>query len=269
MEKVVTTLGEMLAREAQRLAARRATEIAWVALLEPVGARCRRRSEGVDRFERHESVPQTRKPTAPVDSEGDAFAGLTTEGAPLPAATRDRLREIVGSAVDLARVHTGDDADNLARSQRADAVTIGEQVYFRTGAYSPDDPAGFALLAHEMTHVAESLRPAAAWRRANDAGIREEERLAHVRERALVRAAVSPVIARLPQPPRLSAPTGRSTPSIAVTSAQAHPMKAEMDRAPIDAPLPRSDANPTLDQMRRTLFRDLMNQIRVEYERGA
>lgn len=270
MEKIVTTLGELFVREAQRLVARRVPSIAWLELIEPMVDRARERAGVADRFTRHDAVPQTVKPVRDEPLEEMPRDDVASEGTALPPAARDRLRDIVGPAADAARVHTGAQSDAFARKERADAVTIGPEMYFRAGAYAPQDPAGFALLTHEVTHVAEWLRPGAAWHRATDAGVRAEERLAHGRERAALSTPLSPSLARLPSAVKHAAPASRPTgvPAASANAAQ-RPMKAESDRAPIDAPAPVPDANTNLEVIRRTLFRDLMSQIRVEFERGA
>ncbi len=38
------------------------------------------------------------------------------------------------------------------------AVVLGHRIYFRTGAYQADTPAGVELLAHELTHVEQYLK---------------------------------------------------------------------------------------------------------------
>jgi hypothetical protein len=268
MDKIVTTLGELFVREAQQLVARREPSIAWLDLIEPVVDRCRERAGVAERFARHDGVPQSAK--APeVPTEEAIVEDAADEGTPLPPATRDRLRDVVGSAADVARVHVSEDADTFARTHRADAVTIGPEMYFRAGAYAPQDPAGLALLTHEVTHVAEWLRPSSSWHRATDAGVHAEERLAHAHEASAMHTPLSPSLARLPSVAVGPAPVARAATPAPSTVASVHPMKAESDRAPIDAPTPPTDLNPNLDVIRRTLFRDLMNQIRVEFERGA
>jgi hypothetical protein len=270
MEKIVTTLGERFVREADHLVARRGTPILWLELIEPMIERCHERAEVVDRFQRHESIPLQEKPQPREAVEERPPDDWSSEGTPLPAATREQLREIVGPAVDVARVHTDEHADAVARKERADAVTIGPEMYFRAHTYSPDDPAGLGLIAHEVTHVAEWTRPSAAWHRATDAGVRAEERVARQHERSAIHVPISPLLSRLPSVVRPHASTPRTVSAPATTQATAgRPMKADIDRAPIDAPAPPAQANPNLEMMRRTLFRDLMNQIRVEFERGS
>jgi hypothetical protein len=56
------------------------------------------------------------------------------------------------------RVHTGAQADGLARSIQAKAFTTGQDVYFRQGAYEPGSRGGQELIAHELTHVGQQIR---------------------------------------------------------------------------------------------------------------
>jgi hypothetical protein len=53
------------------------------------------------------------------------------------------------------RVHTGAQADILARSIQAKAFTTGQDVFFRQGAYEPGLRGGQELIAHELTHVVQ------------------------------------------------------------------------------------------------------------------
>jgi hypothetical protein len=68
-----------------------------------------------------------------------------------------KLRLYFKSPLDSVRIHKrcrldadlipGNDADKRV------AITFGEHIYFKRGAYHPQDPKGFALLAHELVHV--------------------------------------------------------------------------------------------------------------------
>ena len=269
MEKIVVTLGDRFALDATRLVARRTSTMPWLELIEPLIERISERAQGIERFRRHDGVPRSAPVKEAAVGDDALLEEWPAEGVPLPATTRQQLRNLVGPAADVARVHVGEHADAYARRERAEAVTVGEHIYFREKAFAPQEPAGFALLAHEVTHVAEGLRPDAAWRRATQSGVQAEERLARTREQAAMHPARSPVVAQFVNA-AAPWPTSRTAPASApVEVAHARPMKAEIDRAPIDAPTPPSGASPNLDIMRRTLFRDVMNQIRVEFERGA
>ena len=277
LQKTVVTLGDLLLDEARRLTARHGAALAWLDLLEPVIVRNSERAGTTARFERREAAPAAEPPppTGPLDAP-PVFDEPGGGEAPAPAA-RDALRPLVGPAVDRARLHDGATADQFARARGADAVAVGRDIYFRGRAYAPDTPKGLGLLAHELTHVAESERPGADWRRATSGGVREEERLAGARERAAVGGALSPIIAPAFARPAVAAPVSsppsRTGPPAAEIAPRFRPMHADADRpdpSP-DAAAPASAAPPApnLEAMRRTLFRDLMSQIRVEFERGA
>jgi outer membrane protein OmpA-like peptidoglycan-associated protein len=66
-----------------------------------------------------------------------------------------RMRPHVGSDVSHARVSSGPASDAAARSIGATAFTVGSEVVFRSNAYQPGTVWGDALLAHELTHVAQ------------------------------------------------------------------------------------------------------------------
>jgi len=308
MEKVVETLGDLLAVDAQRLVRRHQSTIAWLDLLQPVIKRNTTRAERSDRFERREAVPgqphrRPRLQPAPHTPGDEPMADdQPSPGQPVPPLVRDRLRSVVGPQVDLARIHADDRSDDVARSHHADAVTTGRDIYFRSGSFAPQSPAGLGLLAHELTHVAESERPGADWTRSTSDGGRREELLARAAEQRVARSVVSPVAAQayampavpmpavpmpavpmpaVPMPAVLHA-AGPGPASATLHETQAAPalpvpgadrlrsMRADTDRpAATDLPPPMAPAEPNLGRLRATLFRDIMSQLRVEFERGA
>src|SRR5207247_896605 len=57
--------------------------------------------------------------------------------------------------VDLraVRIHVDAIAADAAETLDARAFTVGQDIYFAAGAYTPDTAAGVQLLLHELTHV--------------------------------------------------------------------------------------------------------------------
>jgi hypothetical protein len=51
------------------------------------------------------------------------------------------------------RVHTGSQASDSARAVEAIAYTVGHDVVFGSGTFSPNTIEGRKLLAHELTHI--------------------------------------------------------------------------------------------------------------------
>jgi hypothetical protein len=82
---------------------------------------------------------------------------------PLPTANAQRLPEdlntplqtMFGDTAQNARLHTDAQADHIARAKNSDAVSVGSNIYFRSGAYRPGTATGNALIAREMTHIAQ------------------------------------------------------------------------------------------------------------------
>lgn len=289
------TLGERLEAQGRRLTARLLPYLPWAGPLEVVVDRATALAAPFDgRFERVESLPDRAElrtsdaggdgarrvsavrgggPPAPMTANGRrpgpvrGRAEGPADGRSLPADIRSRLRGVAGRGVDILRVHDDDAADELARAHRADAVTVGHDVYFRQGRFTPRDDPGFALLAHEARHVLGLLRPGAAWHRATGGGVRDEEEDALAYERAPVTRDIAPVprgVARRSTPVaagRASAVPGSATPA----SLAARPMKAAEDR---DTSW-RAPAPPDLEALRRGLLNDLMRQLRAEFERGG
>jgi hypothetical protein len=76
-------------------------------------------------------------------------------GSALDDNTKSDMEGHLGADLSGVRVHTGSQADNLNRSVRAEAFTTGNDVFFKSGKYSPESSDGRGLLAHELTHVVQ------------------------------------------------------------------------------------------------------------------
>lgn len=76
-------------------------------------------------------------------------------GAPLFASTRGLFEPRFGADFSHVRVHTGARADSTAKAISAKAFTVGSDIVFAGGQYSPESHEGQHLLAHELTHVVQ------------------------------------------------------------------------------------------------------------------
>jgi hypothetical protein len=91
-----------------------------------------------------------------VEPEIDnAVAGLRGRGMPLPEVERAYFSTRFGYDFSGVRLHAGNEADNMARSLRAKAFTVGDHIVFGAGQYRPATREGRRLLAHELTHVVQ------------------------------------------------------------------------------------------------------------------
>jgi hypothetical protein len=113
----------------------------------------RRQNESVEEEERL-SLKQSSGPTpesTPTINEN--IGSLLGGGQPLPAATRSFFEPRFGVDFGGVRAHTHSGAAQIARSVNAKAFTLGQDLVFGEGQYSPETTDGKKLLAHELTHV--------------------------------------------------------------------------------------------------------------------
>jgi hypothetical protein len=78
---------------------------------------------------------------------------LRSPGQPLDAETRAFFEPRFAQDFSEVRVHTDERAWESARAVKAEAYTVGQQIVFARGQYSPGSSAGKQLLAHELAHT--------------------------------------------------------------------------------------------------------------------
>ena len=91
-----------------------------------------------------------------------AIAASHGGGRPLAGGIAGTLESSVGESFSDVRVHTDDHAGALARAVSARAFTVGNDIFFASGQYSPGTPGGNELIAHEVAHVAQQRGAPAA-----------------------------------------------------------------------------------------------------------
>ncbi|WP_325308495.1 DUF4157 domain-containing protein [Longimicrobium sp.] len=91
-----------------------------------------------------------------------AMAGQRSAGRALDAPVRRAMEQRLGHDFGRVRVHSDARAAAAAAGVGARAFTLGSDVVFGAGEYSPHTPAGRRLLQHELAHVVQqSGRPLA------------------------------------------------------------------------------------------------------------
>ena len=74
----------------------------------------------------------------------------------------------IGSQLGAPRLHADSEAASHAQRIGALAFTVGRDIYFGAGQYSPSTPAGRELIAHELVHVDQQSRAGLRLDRAED-----------------------------------------------------------------------------------------------------
>ncbi|GEC04420.1 hypothetical protein SSP24_20750 [Streptomyces spinoverrucosus] len=91
-------------------------------------------------------------------------------GQPLDPGVRRDLEERLGHDLGRVRLHTGRDAGQLTELLGADAVAVGQDVFFREGAFKPGTDEGRRLLAHELLHTVQNPHGLGALRAGRELG---------------------------------------------------------------------------------------------------
>jgi uncharacterized protein DUF4157 len=88
-----------------------------------------------------------------------------SRGQRLGFSERSRFERRLGTDLGDVRIFTGELAEQITRQHNAEALTIGKTgmiLMRQSAAYAPGSAAGTALLAHELTHVAQGRESAIA-----------------------------------------------------------------------------------------------------------
>jgi hypothetical protein len=112
-----------------------------------------------------------------TDTSGEVGLNLETDinamrgtGTPLPASERAFFEPRFGADLSQVRVHTDSRAAQLSQAVSAKAFTVGQDVAFGPGQYSPNTSAGRKLLAHELTHTLQQREGEVSHKLLRDAG---------------------------------------------------------------------------------------------------
>jgi hypothetical protein len=103
----------------------------------------------------------TAGPGGPIGAAGGVLDPTTTaridalrpSGSPLPAPVRRRMEDAFGSTLGHVRVHDGPESARLNADLSAQAFTSDNDIFFGASGFSPANPAGEHVLAHEIAHV--------------------------------------------------------------------------------------------------------------------
>jgi hypothetical protein len=113
---------------------------------------------------------------------------LNSPGQPLDRATREFFEPRFGHDFSHVQIHANQPAAASTRAVNALAYTVGRDMVFGDGQYSPKTPEGRRLIAHELTHVvqqAEAAGPGGACLAVDSSGSVAESEAASVADSVL------------------------------------------------------------------------------------
>ncbi|WP_328975551.1 eCIS core domain-containing protein [Streptomyces canus] len=143
-------------------------------------------------------------------------------GQPLDPGVRRELEEQLGHDLSRVRLHTGRDAGQLTELLGADAVAVGQDVFFRQGAFKPGTDEGRRLLTHELQHTVQNAHGLGALRAGRELGA------VSLPQQAIEREAEAAVQATSREEPAPQVEEGQATPGwLRYTTVDADRMRAE------------------------------------------
>jgi hypothetical protein len=89
------------------------------------------------------------------DSVSHQIQSTKGGGNAMPETTKSFMESRFGADFSNVNIHTGSYASQLSHQLNAQAFTIGNNIYFNEGKYSPESSDGKHLLAHELTHTVQ------------------------------------------------------------------------------------------------------------------
>ena len=79
-------------------------------------------------------------------------------GKPLEPGIKDEMGNRFGANFSNVKIHTGPTSVQMSRELGAKAFTVGNDIHFNQGQYSPGTAKGRHLMAHELAHVMQQRR---------------------------------------------------------------------------------------------------------------
>lgn len=94
-------------------------------------------------------------PTELDEATADSIQQKRGGGQKIDGDVAAQAGQVMGQDLSGVNVHTNGEADQLNKQLGAKAFTVGNDIFFRDGAYAPQSSDGQRLIAHELTHVVQ------------------------------------------------------------------------------------------------------------------
>jgi hypothetical protein len=189
---------------------------------------------------------------------------------PLAPPVRNYLARTLDIRIPAVRIYANQAADQVARHQQADAVAYGRNILFRGGKYDPSTRQGLALLGHELTHVARGEASHPALPNEEAAALQNEQRMLDgFHDLPSTPLAAPPLFGPssigTSSPPPPSVPIQQPAPPTPQTAVTGRSLNEAGGREAGSTSLTAGQ----MQQIKDAVYRDLMDRIRTEFERGG
>ena len=192
----------------------------------------------------------------------------------------NQIKSFLGKLLKLrlpqtVKIYNNSVSDSFAKKLDADALTYENKILFRTGKYHFDKPENMAILGHELTHINQEFT-----QQSNNTYVKEEQ-LALSNEQTVINyLAASQVSQTFPQSqpplpqPRLtnnSVPNTNPSPSLSIpkTASSSRNLNTTPQMNNLNNKFPGELSPQQLNMIKEEVYRDLIQRIRTEFERGS
>jgi hypothetical protein len=112
----------------------------------------------------HQTPPRVQRfsgqPTEKIEAvPASVHQALASPGTPLQPTLKQDMEQRFGYDFSQVRLRLGSVAEQSAQDVNAQAYTVGHNIVFNSGRFSPETSEGRLLLAHELTHVLQQTGP--------------------------------------------------------------------------------------------------------------
>lgn len=111
-------------------------------------------AESITPLIQRSSVKDSESAPAPSHIENQ-IGNSQGHGSIMDSETKSFMENGFGTDFSGVNIHTGSEAVQMSRELNAQAFTVGNDIYFNEGKYSPGTNEGKHLLAHELTHTVQ------------------------------------------------------------------------------------------------------------------
>lgn len=200
--------------------------------------------------------------------------------------SREILAAILARPIPQVKIYANTLADNIVRQYRADALSFRNLILMRSHLFAPRRAEGLALLGHELTHAQQSPFPAPG---DEDEALAQEQKILSAWQPG---AGTPPTASPRDWPlPGLPGDPGRGStvrPGLTPASAQEPPSRpldtgsgGTVRAARPDRPLGTATSGASADAaltdlsegqlrlIKEEVYRDILQRIRTEFERGG
>lgn len=249
--------------------------------------------------------PKNKRSSLPDEAEALIAAAESPAGELPPAIERSshfmldaRIKQFLSGLLNFhipaVKIYTNQAADGVTRSYGADALTYRDKILFRAGKYNPRETAGIALLGHELTHAAQvKMESPRKPGQVTQPILKTQELQALANEAKVWQHLSSPSRGLVqgnqkPFPHSVHYPVSGSSLAISpsegsdsrnrqINQIQSGQPRTALSSRELNLPPETNTALSSspylsaqqLNQIKEEVYRDLMDRIRIEFERGG